>query len=706
MFKQLLVAVLALGVGTAAAAQAQPELAYALEEGLNQNLFLRDGPVAAHVLLRSGTRPRLLLAFPAGNSGAGLWFEAVATPLRWRVEAPAVAVSRPDAQGRPRHGVRIGVSVATPRLVPRQALATSVRYLRDYEAVGRYPAAVAAPLRTVDGGLRLERDRADGAAGYALSLTLTAGRVEGGALVAGPDGRIAFTLEALTGDPPLSGLAEPVLLTAAAAPDAAARRALAFLSYRDKFLAGSWRFNTYFGRDTLMSVALLMAALQPEAVEAGLASVLTRLSDGGEVAHEEAIGEYGVLARRAPVATAAAVTQPPAAPVELDFKMVDDDYMLAPVAARYLLERADRAAALRFLARPLARDLAPAQPESAGRLMVRNLRLVVASARPFARTPGWRQLIAIKPPFKAGQWRDSDDGLAGGTYAYDVNAVHVPAALAAAQRLIASGLLDPYLTAADRRELAGAGALAAAWARAAPPLFRARIAAAPAAAAAAAYARSLGVPADAARGPAAPLAFHAIALDAAGRPIPVLHSDEGFALFFTEPPAETLNREVAAVLQPFPRGLLTGAGLAAANAAHASADIQARFATSAYHGAGVWSWQQALMAAGLARQLARRDLPAATRAMLADAQARLWAVIIATRPFANSELWSWTWADGRYQVVPFGAGKADADESNAAQLWSTVYLAVQPPAGFRPPPESPSPSAGRGPDRGSAPSAP
>jgi hypothetical protein len=42
-------------------------------------------------------------------------------------------------------------------------------------------------------------------------------------------------------------------------------------------------------------------------------------------------------------------------------------------------------------------------------------------------------------------------------------------------------------------------------------------------------------------------------------------------------------------------------------------------------------------------------------------------------------LWSWAFRNGRYQVVPFGAGKADVDESNAAQLWSTVYLAVQPP---------------------------
>jgi hypothetical protein len=44
----------------------------------------------------------------------------------------------------------------------------------------------------------------------------------------------------------------------------------------------------------------------------------------------------------------------------------------------------------------------------------------------------------------------------------------------------------------------------------------------------------------------------------------------------------------------------------------------------------------------------------------------------------NSELWSWSFNAGHYRVAPFGAAVADADESNAAQLWSTVYLAVKP----------------------------
>ena len=106
-------------------------------------------------------------------------------------------------------------------------------------------------------------------------------------------------ITALTGDQPLTPLPISEVLNARAAPDPAARNALAFMSYREKFLAGSWRFNTYFGRDTLMSVRLLMPALKPAAIEAGLNSVLARLSPTGEVAHEEGISEFAFLQNKA-----------------------------------------------------------------------------------------------------------------------------------------------------------------------------------------------------------------------------------------------------------------------------------------------------------------------------------------------------------------------------------------------------------------------
>ena len=115
-----------------------------------------------------------------------------------------------------------------------------------------------------------------------------------------------------------------------------------------------------------------------------------------------------------------------------------------------------------------------------------------------------------------------------------------------------------------------------------------------------------------------------------------------------------------------------------ANPVFAGSDVRARFSSSDYHGTVVWSWQQALMAAGLDRQLERSDLPATLRSRLFDARAQLWSAIDSAGELRSSELWSWSVANGCYRAEPFGARRADVDESNAAQLWSTVFLAIAP----------------------------
>lgn len=57
---------------------------------------------------------------------------------------------------------------------------------------------------------------------------------------------------------------------------------LSFLSYSDKILAGTWRFLTYFGRDSMISMLLMQPILSEVAIEAVIASVLERvnLADG------------------------------------------------------------------------------------------------------------------------------------------------------------------------------------------------------------------------------------------------------------------------------------------------------------------------------------------------------------------------------------------------------------------------------------------
>lgn len=669
----LLVIVLAFMPGPVLAADADAPLQFRITEGDVLNAFHQQGDVAAHLLLSSGEKPRILVAFPAGNSGVGVWFEYSAQPVTWALGKVAGS-ERKDAGGRTLRGIVAEAEVQAPDLVVRDAVLGSVRVLRDYQLDVAYPPEAGARPRIDGNGIRWKRDRLDGAPGYEIELQLLSGQVRGGdgkplVLVPARKGApIRLRITALTGETPLTPLAPGELLNSSAGNDEHARQALRFLSYREKFLAGSWRFDTYFGRDTLMSLRLLMPALQPEAIEDGLASVLERLNLRGEVAHEEDIGEFAVLRHRKEGGSGDA-------PI-YDYGMIDDDYMLAPVAAAYLLDTdAGRKRASAFLARKTSSG------ETLGAALVRNFDFVLSTSRTFAQNPAAGNLVAIKPGRSTGQWRDSENGLAGGRYAYDVNAVWIPTALSAIARIQAQGQLAQYAATGKRPAFAAAEGWAEVWSKHAPALFAVDFDAVTAREKVRDHAAKTGVDAGPALAslPDGSLRFAALSLDAQQRPIPVLHSDVGFALLFADPPVVAVDAMVNSALRPFPAGLLTDIGMVSANPAYAGASVQALFGNNAYHGTGVWSWQQALMAAGLQRQLARRDLPAPVRTRLRDAQTRLWKAIDASSALRTSELWSWSYANGRYTVVPFGQGRDDVDESNAAQLWSTVYLAIPRP---------------------------
>jgi len=280
-----------------------------------------------------------------------------------------------------------------------------------------------------------------------------------------------------------------------------------------------------------------------------------------------------------------------------------------------------------------------------------------------------------------GQWRDSNDGLAGGRFPYDVNAVFVPAALDAAGRFFAGGLLDSYLDTADRAIFSRAKSMAKIWRAKAGALFDVTVPSATARRDISRYAAALNVSGDAALRAIgnSPARFHALALTAEARSIPIVHSDEGFELLFGRPSPASLRQAVTALMRPFPAGLLTDVGVVVANPVYATSAIQALLTSNAYHGTVIWSWQQAVLAAGLQRQLRRQELPPSLKQLLHSAETELWSDIRAAHTVRNSELWSWTFAQGHFHIAPFGANAADVDESNAAQLWSTVYLAIPDP---------------------------
>ena len=658
-------------VAAAAARRPGRALAFRIDQGGEINAFLRDGELAAQLVLRAGPAPRLIIAFPAGDSGIGVWLHAPdGRAVHWRLLQAPQPLRLPDAQGRPLRGLQIDLEADVGTLQLDQVLLSSVRVLRNYEAGSAVPAQVRSLPHLQGDRLDWSRERLDGAAGYRLSIEALDGAhvAPSGLQAARGVRRLHLRLQALSGDAPLTPLDTAELLRASAAADARERNILAFLSYRQKYLAGAWRFDTYFGRDTLFSLMLLAPVLQPQAMSHGIDSVLARLSQQGEVAHEEAIGEYAILLNEA------AGRGRSAAPV-YDYSMLDEDFLLAPLVARWLLDSPDpRARAAAFLA---TRD---PRGERRGDALLRNLRYVVQRTRAFATDPGAPNLIGLKPGQRAGDWRDSEHGLDGGRYPFDVNVVLVPAALQATQRLLSSGLLRPYLSPADAALLARAAPQWRVWRQAAAPLFHIELAPTAALAQLRSYAHGLRLD-DAAAAAAlksAPLRFEALALDAGGHALPVMQSDVSLQLLLGHPSPGELAGALNTLMRPFPAGLMTPIGLLVANPAFADALTQQRFTRDAYHGTVVWAWQQAIALAGIARQLQRHDLPGSLRQRLLASRQALWAAIDRARAFRGSELWSWSYGAGGYRLAPFrpqGGGEA---ESDAAQLWSTVFLALRP----------------------------
>jgi hypothetical protein len=684
---------------------AAPELSFRLDEGRNINSFTRDGNVAAHLLLRSGTEPRILVGFPAGNSGVGLWFAETDKPVTWTLVGSPKPVTLNDAKGRPLHGIEAEALVDAPSLRTRGAVLSSIRVLRDYEA--KVPApneTFTAPIQK-DKHITWARDRLDDTAGYRLDIevlgdekitsvpvplsrAIDASAPPSAAIAntvsvqisGGAGGKLRLKITALTGEPPLTPLSAASLFSSRTrspqspgGSESRSRDVLTYLSYREKYLAGSWRFDTYFGRDTLMSMMLVAPVLQPEAIERGIGSVLDRLAPNGEVAHEEDIGEFAVL-RNAKEGRGRIPT-----PI-YDYGMVDDDFMLAPLVAKELLDTpAGRSRAATFLG---AKN---ASGTRTGDLLVRNFDWLVKRTAAFASDPVATKLVSIKDGRQTGQWRDSEEGLGRGRYPYDVNVALVPAALDAIDRLTQSKLLDPYLNADQRGTLVKAGAQAKVWSQKAAPYFVVKIPADRAKTAITDYAKAVGVDAKAplAAVQGATVDFNALSLDASGKPVPVMNSDDGFVLLLTNPTADQLERAADTASRPFPAGLATPVGMLVANPAFAATDVQARFTNTAYHGTVIWSWQQALMAAGLDKQLTRTDLSPDLRTRLQSARASLWGAIESAAQLRASELWTWSFEKGCYRAEAFGARRKDVDESNAAQLWSTVFLALSPPAGVK-----------------------
>src|SRR5690349_7501543 len=110
-------------------------LRLSVPEGRVLNEFFRQGPTAAHLVLRSGQAPRIVVAFPAGNSGTAIWFEA-RSALSWRLGTSIRAKHTHSRESGPWHGITAELAATGGPIRIRQTILSSVRVIRDYEHTG------------------------------------------------------------------------------------------------------------------------------------------------------------------------------------------------------------------------------------------------------------------------------------------------------------------------------------------------------------------------------------------------------------------------------------------------------------------------------------------------------------------------------------------------------------------------------------------
>jgi hypothetical protein len=481
-------------------------------------------------------------------------------------------------------------------------------------------------------------------------------------------------------------------------------RGVELLSAREKLMAGLPNFATYFGRDMMMTALMMRAVWVPTMSEHVIASVLRKLGPHGEVSHEEALGGQAIrenavvydslmaASSRAGGSAEAESLRSRASEVLRDlqrtrenYHMIDDEYQLPVLAARWLADSAISVERKRaFL---LSRE--DGRTQLAG--LLRELALVAGQTEAYARDPRPMNLVSFprrdSVHWRSASWRDSDAGYAGGRFAMDVNAIWVPEALQATATILAAmpalGLnqaaldtLVPGLAAGPlgryERDSVALRRAVETW-RGARRHFE--VALGPGEVGQRLRAKLAWLPAEE-RGfweqvlrhagePRDTLRFLALSLDAEGRPIPVVNTDPATGLFLG---AFTSSAELDQFVRPYPVALFAeGLGPLVANDAYASPAIWDRFRKDTYHGPRVvWGREVNLLLLALANLVAEDVDP---DGRFADALRRTLTAVHASG-LEHTELWSYRIEGGRLRPTRYGTG-------SDIQLWSGTGLAVQ-----------------------------
>ncbi|KAJ9650975.1 hypothetical protein H2198_009733 [Neophaeococcomyces mojaviensis] len=704
-----------------------------------ENYFYSDCNVDAQVVVTSPLSdsnltiigPRLIVAWPAGNSGICTFFQPQNGPngtlsielVNSTLGQPLAAYRSDSGNSYPDVGVQgvIAFNASATLTIP---ILGSVRTIRDFT---EGPSLL---QPSIQNAITLRQYNGSGASYSRLWLdnetistfNLVPWQSSNSKITVNPGNRTIsldagfYQFQAYFNYPQLQQLTpQQVLNNQSQAlitqqPDQST--SLSFLSYSEKLLAGAWRFLTYFGRDSMISALLLEPVLSTgnaSAMEAVIGAVLERINrTDGSVCHEETIGDYATYLnlQNNITSTAAGFTYP----------MIDTDFYLPILMSVYFSKYPSRVQPL------LSRQAGQVDTANAnltyGQLALLNAQKIINITTPFSSNQSVQNLLHLKNSEIVGQWRDSTYGLANGRIPFDVNCALAPAALRAISQLTKIPGVFPNTTSTNgltNYSSWSSLSLTAAqtWEEQTLPFFELNFTASTAATRLNQFtSQSTFYNGPTHNDSLTDVTLHAIALNGTAsltnqtslysQPIPILHTDTAFHLFLlnltnmSSPAyqasfARLINSTAQSILRPFPAGLLTPSGLVVANPALSNdSTLIANFTNSAYHGTVVWSWQLALMAEGMRRQLATCNASFVPQWCqdpyvynnTKTAYNLLWDNIDANRAQLQSEVWSWTYSNGNFTTVPLGSlppppGVSGGTESNVRQLWSLTFLSVK-----------------------------
>lgn len=724
-----------------------------------KNYFVKDDEAAAQVLVpvNQASLQRFLVAFPAGNSGLLMYLESTSNDFSMRIVDDEIQTVDPDRASSDNYTAIRGTLDLSQDSKLGVTVLGSARSVREWEETRNlHPEFNFTVVENGNGTLKLHRQWLNST--HNMNLTLQSSAQDGASITVNgqPDqqkpldcsfgsGKLDFLVELdekpvgesysvdelFVSDDGNTGTKLKVLQSIYNDQPA---QELSYLTYKSKFLVGAWRYLSYYGRDDLFTIKMLLPVLQKGPVETVFSSVFDRIYlngvntdpdtqvQEGEICNQETFSDYASWTNMENDRSDLGDTP------HYGYGLRDNNYLFLPALSSYFLETDEgKDRDKEFLQKKRTR------PDGQGdisyqELLEKNIQMVLNETKNFAENPVAQNLVHFTEDHTSGNWRDQPYGNAYGTTPFDVNVVYAPAALRAIAALADKNIVNQgfkdiatqyanvweqkaveyFKVAGDEETLMNNVFEYAQWANLNPSLIYSQ------------GAFNDSKPFDSKAKTESWLniqnnshSYYALSLDQTGAPIGVLHSDIGLGLLYGHNQSEEYMNAVADALLPFPLGLTTPIGMVISNPAFTGNEtLYAMLDRNQYHGSVMWGWQMAVMANGLAKQLASCDISSvpSTHQKLSEKPSwcdnsqlvssllagldRLWQGIEGAQDQVYTEVWSYAYTgpgsvhndtaitdveSNNFAVTVIGDMTPGGKQGNPVQLWSYGLLAARSP---------------------------